>query len=62
MKVQIREVQFGVGGAFLVGARSLKGDGGVFFGGCPLVRGGAVVDASSLSNGDVKINNVVLFV
>lgn len=61
MKVQVREVQFGVGGAFLVGARSLKGDGGVSLVGA-LLFGRAVDDASSHFDGDVKINNVVLLI
>jgi len=54
-------VRFRAGGTFLVGAHSLKGDGGVFFGGS-LLFGRAVDDASSLFDGDVKINNVVLLI
>lgn len=47
---------------FLVGAHSLNGDGGAFLLVGALLFGRAVDDASSLFDGDVKINNVVLLI
>ena len=43
-------------------AHSLNGDGGAFLLVGALLFGRAVDDASSLFDGDVKINNVLLFI
>lgn len=45
-----------------MGAHSLNGDGGAFLLVGALLFGRAVDDASSLFDGDVKINNVVLLI
>lgn len=61
MKVQVREVQFGVDGAFWWVLARLRVMAGFSLVGA-LLFGRAVDDASSLFDGDVKINNVVLLI